>query len=216
MSEFASLATIFGASFLIALSGAMMPGPLLTATISESSRRGAHAGPVMIAGHAILEFLLVVLLISGFAAFLQKPGVFVLTAFAGSGILIYMAAGMLSSLSSLTFDQQPGATGRNNLLLSGILMSIANPYWIMWWATIGMGYILFSWKFGLIGVAFFFAGHIFADLAWYSLISAAVARGRQFLSDRVYRGFIAILAVFLILFALFFAFQGFIKVSELI
>jgi len=216
LSDFTSLLTIFGTSFLIALSGAMMPGPLLTATISESSSRGAHAGPLMIAGHAILELLLVVSLLSGFAAFLQKPGVFVLTALAGSGILIYMAAGMLSSLSSLTLAQQPGAAHRNHLLLSGILMSLANPYWIMWWATIGMGYILFSWKLGLAGVAVFFAGHILADLAWYSLISAAVAHGRQFLSDTIYRGFIAVLAVFLISFALFFAFQGFSKISELI
>ena len=55
----ASLALIFGSSFVIALSGALMPGPLLTATIAESSRRGFIAGPLLIGGHAILEMALI-------------------------------------------------------------------------------------------------------------------------------------------------------------
>jgi threonine/homoserine/homoserine lactone efflux protein len=101
-------------------------------------------------------------------------------------------------------------------MISGILMSVANPYWIIWWATIGLGYILYSWQFGLWGIVFFFAGHILADLGWYSLISAAVAGGRNFLTDRLYRGLIAFCAVFLILFACYFAYAGFDKLNSMI
>lgn len=193
----------------------MMPGPLLTATISESSQRGFIAGPLMIAGHAILELILVTGLLLGLASFLQLPEVFIATALIGSAILLWMSYGMLSSLSSLSLVQNWDTVRRKHLVLSGILMSLANPYWIIWWATIGLGYILFSWRFGTIGVAFFFAGHILADFVWYSFISAAVSGGRQFLTDKIYRMLIAALGLFLIIFAVCFAYKGIIKLSEI-
>lgn len=205
--------TIFVSSFIIALSGAMMPGPLLTATISESSRRGFIMGPLLIVGHGILELALVLALLLGLAPFLQQPAVFVATALAGAAILLWMAFGMFRSLPSLRLSWEGEHKRQNHPVVSGILMSVANPYWIIWWATIGLGYILYSWRFGLWGVAFFFAGHILADLVWYSAVAAAVSRGRRFLTDRLYRGLIAGCAVFLVLFAGYFAYAGFQKWS---
>jgi threonine/homoserine/homoserine lactone efflux protein len=78
----------------------------------------------------------------------------------------------------------------------------------VWWFTIGLGYVMFSYKFGLLGVGLFFIGHILADFAWYSLVSGAVSQGRQFLSDRLYRGFLAACGVFLFVFGAFFGVQG--------
>ncbi len=103
-----TLFTIFASSFVIALSGALMPGPLLTATISESSRR-VSAGPLMIAGHAILELALVVALFLGLAPFFQMPAVFAVSALAGAVILIWMAAGMLRSLPTLRLSWKAGS-----------------------------------------------------------------------------------------------------------
>ncbi|MCE5212483.1 MAG: LysE family translocator [Deltaproteobacteria bacterium] len=211
-----TLLTIFVSSFVIALSGALMPGPLLTVTISESSRRGFAAGPLLIAGHAILELALVVALLLGLAPFFQMPVIFVATAITGAFILLWMAFNMFRSLPTLSLSWEENKKSENHPIVSGILMSVANPYWIIWWATIGLGYILYSWRFGLWGVAFFFTGHILADLIWYSMISAAVARGRSFLNDRLYRGLIAVCAVFLVLFACYFAYAGFDKLNTLI
>jgi threonine/homoserine/homoserine lactone efflux protein len=209
---FTVLAAIFFSSFVIALSGAMMPGPLLTATISESSRRGFITGPLLIAGHGILEMGLVFSLLVGLAPFLQQKAIFIATAFGGSAILLWMAFGMFRSLPSLRLSwDEGGAEKSKGLVFSGILLSLANPYWIIWWATIGLGYILYSWQFGLWGVAFFFAGHILADLAWYAAVAAAVTRGRHFLTDRLYRGLITGCAAFLVFFACYFAYAGFQK-----
>lgn len=206
-----TLPTIFASSFIIALSGAMMPGPLLTATISESSQRGFIMGPLLIVGHGILELALVIALLLGLAPFLQHPAVFVTTALGGAVILIWMAFGMFRSLPTLRLQWDNKHPSRNHPFVSGLLMSVANPYWTIWWATIGLGYILYSWRFGLWGVAFFFAGHILADLVWYSIVAAAVAGGRRFLTDRIYRGLVACCAVFLVLFAGYFAYAGFQK-----
>jgi len=203
-----TLITIFLSSFVIALSGALMPGPLLTITISESSRGGFLTGPLLISGHAILELALITALLLGLAPFFQHPAVFVTTALAGAFILLWMAFGMFRSLPSLHLSLEADHIKRKHPVISGILMSIANPYWIIWWATIGLGYILYSWQFGFIGIVFFFAGHILADLSWYSLVSAAVAKGRNILTDRLYRGLIAICAIFLLLFSGYFAYAG--------
>lgn len=211
-----TLLTIFVSSFIIALSGALMPGPLLTVTISESSQRGFIAGPLLIAGHAILELLLVAALLMGLAPFFQMPVVFVVSAIAGALILFWMAFGMFRSLPFLHLSLEVNNTRRNHPMINGILMSIANPYWIIWWATIGLGYILYSWQFGFWGIAFFFTGHILADLGWYSLVSAAVAGGKSFLTDRLYRGLIMICAVFLVVFAGYFAYAGITKLSTII
>lgn len=207
-----SFLTIFTSSFVIALSGALMPGPLLTATISESSRHGSKAGPLLILGHGILELALVVALLLGLAPFLQKEGVFVFVALIGSGILLWMAASMIKSLPLLTMKWDGKQHKRQHLVLSGILMSLANPYWTIWWASIGLGYIVYSMKFGYPGVFFFFLGHIAADLAWYAFISTVVGRGRHLFSDRLYRGVVGGCACILVVFAGYFAWSGLEKI----
>lgn len=199
-----TLATVFGFSFAIALSGAMMPGPVLTVTVSESSRRGPWAGPLIILGHGILELLLVVLLFAGLAPLLQNRWVFLCIAAAGAVVLVWMAVGMFRSLPNLSMSWSADEVKRGRLVVAGILLSLANPYWAIWWATIGLGYVLNSRQYGLLGIAAFFTGHILADLAWYSAVSLGVAKGRRFLSDRVYRGIIGTCAVFLVGFAAYF------------
>lgn len=203
-----AMLTIFASSFVIALSGAMMPGPLLTATIAGSSRRGFATGPLLIAGHAVLELVLVIILLAGLAPFFRLPAVFIVTALAGAVILLCMGIGMFRTLPSITLSFDSNARQINNPLLNGIVMSLSNPYWIIWWASIGIGYIVYSQKFGFLGIVFFFTGHILADLAWYSFVSAAVAGGRRFFTDRIYRGVIAVCAAFLLVFAVYFAWAG--------
>jgi threonine/homoserine/homoserine lactone efflux protein len=200
--------TLFATSFIVALSGAIMPGPLLTVTITESSRRGMMTGPLLIAGHAILELALVVALLMGLAPLLKMEPVFIVIALAGSAVLLWMGVGMLKSLPTVTLDTNGSSVGGKNLILSGILMSLVNPYWSIWWATIGLGYILHSMDAGAMGVVAFFSGHILGDLFWYAAVSAAIWKGRRLLSDRGYRILIGTCAVFLIVFSCLFAWSG--------
>ena len=207
-----SFLTLFFTSFVVAFSGAMMPGPLMTATISESAIRGPWVGPKMIAGHALLEILLLITLFFGLEPVFKNEWFFVIVSLAGGGIMIWMATGMFRSIPELEIKTGTSSAKRNNLYLSGILMSLANPYWIIWWATIGLGYVMISKTQGVAGVIFFFLGHIFGDLVWYSAISFAVGKGRRFFSNRIYQILVGVCAVFLFGFAAWLVITGIGKV----
>jgi threonine/homoserine/homoserine lactone efflux protein len=91
--------TIFATSFVIAFSGAMMPGPFMTMTIGESAKNGPWVGPKMIVGHAILEMALLLALFFGLAPLFKKELFFIIIAIAGGAIMIWMAQSLFRSLS---------------------------------------------------------------------------------------------------------------------
>lgn len=206
-----TLWTLFLTSFIIALSGALMPGPLLTAAISESIKRGFRAGPMLILGHGILEMTLVIVLMIGLAPVLQMDAVFIGISFVGGLILLWMAWGMLRSLPKIKLDLSVKDSGHDRLISTGILMSLANPYWTIWWVTIGLAYILRAREYGLWGVLIFYAGHILADLIWYAAVAYMVDKGKRFMSDLAYRIIVGICAAVLIFFSIFFVWSGFQK-----
>jgi threonine/homoserine/homoserine lactone efflux protein len=200
------LLTLFFTSFCIAFSGALMPGPLLTVTISETAWRGLLVGPLLIIGHSILELILVVILLLGLAPLITNDLVITVVGVFGGVIMLWMAVSMFRSLPSLTIKWNAQEKARGNLIVTGALMSLANPYWTIWWATIGLGYILHSKESGFVGVCFFFVGHILADFVWYTLISVSIGKGRHLLNDVVYRIIIGICAGMLVFFAFFLSF----------
>ncbi|PLX81259.1 MAG: lysine transporter LysE [Desulfuromonas sp.] len=208
-----NLLAIAGTSFLLGFSGAMMPGPLLTLTIAETVRRGAIAGPLLIFGHALLEGVLVVALFFGLARWVENPGVFLTIALLGGGMLVWMGVGMLRQLPSLRLQLSGGEKTRLHPVPAGALVSMANPYFTLWWATVGLGYLLVAREAGAAGVLVFYLAHIAADLVWYSFVSGTVNVGRRFISDRVYRGMVAVCAVFLVGFGCYFGYCGLTQVN---
>ena len=85
----------------------MMPGTLLTVAISESSKRGVLAGPLLILGHGILEVVLLAALFMGMAPLFKEEWFFIFISIAGGSILLWMAAGMFRSLPFLTLSLEP-------------------------------------------------------------------------------------------------------------
>ena len=119
---------------------------------------------------------------------------------------------MFKSLPTLTVSYTVGAEPTGNLLVKGAVMSLANPYWIIWWATIGIGYIVLSQEFGILGVVLFYLGHIIGDLCWYTAISFAIGKGKRLFTDRVYRILIAVCGTFLVGFSIYLVVSGFQKI----
>jgi len=197
-----NITALFATAFLVGLSGAMMPGPLLTVTIAESAHRGFKAGPLIVLGHALLELALIIALLAGLSFYLKKPMVTNVISLVGGGFLIFIGLNMIRDVikGRVSLEQNKNNTGKGMTMhpvVAGILVSLSNPFWIVWWATIGLTYLTLALKSGTAGIASFFTGHIMADLLWYSLIAAAVAGGRRFLKQQVYQVVIILCGVFL-------------------
>ena len=163
---------------------------------------------MMILGHGILELGVILVLLSGFAPLLLRDDVFVTVSLVGGTVLLWMALSMLRGISRLSLDSEKGGGKQRNLIISGIALSAFNPYFFLWWASIGLGYIVYSTEFGILGVALFFLGHILADLGWYTFVSYGVAKGKDFLGDNGYRRLIGGCAVLLVVFSGYFFYSG--------
>jgi len=203
-----NLIVIASTSFVLGFSGAMMPGPLLTVTIAETVRRGAMAGPLLILGHALLEALVVLLVFFGAAEVIRHPLVFSSVAILGGAMMLWMGYGMLSSLPTLRLELEAEKGAGLHPVVAGAVISLANPYFIIWWATIGLSYLVVAHAAGLTGVLVFYVFHILSDLVWYGFVSGTVAYGKRFLTDRGYRLMVGICAVLIVGFGLYFGWQG--------
>jgi len=197
------ITTLFITAFLVGLSGAMMPGPLLTVTIAESAQRGFKAGPLIVLGHAILELALIIALLAGLSLYLQKPVVTTVISIIGGAFLLFMGFNMIKDVlqGRVALENSENDAGKvinMHPVVAGILVSVSNPFWSIWWATIGLTYLTMALKSGAVGITSFFSGHIMADLLWYSLIAAAIAGGRRFLKQQVYQTIIMLCGLFLI------------------
>lgn len=214
------LLQIFGQAFLVGLSGAMAPGPLLTYNIQLTCKKGFWTGPKLVLGHAILEAILVLGLIWGLGRFIQLPAIRIGLGLLGGMVLLWMGydltfkesrkGSIASSLEVAAATETNPVAGMTNLnpVLAGIVISISNPYWLMWWVMVGLAMITQALNFGWVGVGCFYLGHISSDLGWYSLISGALAKGRRFLTDRVYRWLLFVCGLFLIFLALLFIYDA--------
>ena len=116
-------------------------------------------------------------------------------------MLVVMGILLLRGAPKARLDAPAESAGKGvNLIVTGMVGSITNPYWVIWWATIGLGYLVSSLRFGMAGVIVFFFGHISADLAWYSLVSYTVSRGKKIMGEKGYRAVLLLCGIFLVLF----------------
>lgn len=198
---------IFSGAFLIAFSGALIPGPMLSLTAARSLREGFIAGPMITAGHAAAELILIVLILLGFGRVLASDE---------AAKWIYTIGGLLLIISSVSMLKyrlhSPGLYVANDKksgsFIGGILISVSNPTWSIWWASIGIVYLTRSLRLGIIGVAVFFTGHILADLLWYSFVSYMVSRGKNRINPLVYKRILCVCAAFMGGFGVWFLLSG--------
>jgi threonine/homoserine/homoserine lactone efflux protein len=166
---------------MISLSGVLSPGPM-TAAVIQHGGRSRLTGVYVSLGHGVVEVPLIILLALGAGSLFETPGVRIFVGLAGGAYLLHMGKGLLRP-----GDLSPEGQAGSSSLMAGIALSIGNPYFLLWWATVGLGLVLSAVKFGALGLVLFIAIHWLCDLIWYTLLSSLSYRGVKTFGSGLYR-----------------------------
>ena len=166
---------------VISFSGVMMPGPMFAVTLAKSYK-SPWAGTWIALGHAVIEVPLILLIYFGFAQFFQNSIVQLVLSILGGGMIIWLGIAMFRARAEIV---QGDKDLPYSAFVAGIFTSGFNPFFLLWWATIGSMLIMRFLDFGTMGLIVFIVVHWLCDLVWLSFVSALVYRtqslwGRKF------------------------------------
>ena len=194
---------------VISASGVLSPGPLFTANIFYGLKGGAKAGLKMAYGHTLVEFPLVILLGLGAFSLEAIPEFRTYIAIIGALGLFIFAGIQLKQIFKNNLEPINGP--KHGPFLAGILLSALNPFFIVWWLTIGFKLIsdaLIFWSFW--GILIMFLLHIWMDYVWLSSTALVSSRISKILSNRNFKVLVVGLSVVLVYFGITFLIDAFV------
>lgn len=190
---------------LVTASGALSPGPLTLSAVALGMRRGWRAGFLEAAGHAAFEFPLVIALALG-AAELSKSGTALgVVGLAGSAALLVFSALLAREALRSGANWQRALEPSGAPILVGLTLTVLNPHFLVWWATVGLKLVVdVMLAGGLCLVALMYPAHVWLDFAWLSLVAHLSSKGRA-LGPRAQRALALSLSAVMALYAALFA-----------
>lgn len=195
---------ILASVIVISFSGVMMPGPMTAVTLAKSYK-SPWAGVWISLGHAVIEVPLILLIYFGFAQFFQSSIVRLALSVAGSGMVIWLGVSMFRARTEVA---RKGKDLPYNAFVAGILASGFNPFFLIWWATIGGMLIMRILEFGTIGLVIFIIVHWLCDLVWLSLLSNVIYRTHTFWRPKVQEWLFIACSLLLVGFGIWFLISG--------
>lgn len=200
-----ALAGIAVTAFLVAFSGAMVPGPLTLLTVERGARQGWAAGFWVTLGHALAEGVLVGAVLGGVGPLLVRPVVAATASGLGAVALVFMGAAMVRNPGPAPAVAVDGGVCRRQrsspaaTVAAGLAATVANPYWVVWWASVGLAYLVTARSLGAAGLAAFLGGHLGADLVVGVAVASLAAAGGGRVGEQWYPRAVRVLGVFLLL-----------------
>lgn len=198
-----ALVVVFLFSFWVGFGAVVSPGPVSTAIVSQAPRHGWIVGPLVALGHSILELVIVVMIAIGLTSGMASARIQAGIGLVGGVLLLWMGWGMVNdvrqgktTLSNMTVDIQEMT--KKEMVTLGMVTTISNPFWYTWWVTVAADYLADMQALGSASVVVFYLGHISADFAWDTTLSAVVGGGKTWITDKIYRGIILVSGVFLL------------------
>jgi threonine/homoserine/homoserine lactone efflux protein len=194
----------------ISLSGVLAPGPVTAATLAAGTRV-RHAGALVALGHAVVEFPLLMVIVAGAGRLFKIEAVQVTVGLAGGVFLLAMGVQLLAAARAVTNDTE--VADERHPFLTGILLTGANPYFLIWWATVGLALAMEAAELGVFAFALFAVVHWLCDLVWLEALSLASHKGTELLGNRVQKIVLATCGIMLLGFGCKFVFDVGIRLS---
>jgi threonine/homoserine/homoserine lactone efflux protein len=200
------LLTVLLAVAVTSLSGVMLPGPLFAVTVAKSYR-SPWAGAKMSIGHAIIEVPLILLLYFGITQFLESATANLVLSLLGGSMVIWLSVSMFRARTGVVHGGRDLPYGA---ISAGALMSGLNPFFLLWWATVGLKLItdVRVLGYGGVGLASFIAVHWLCDLLWLSFVSALIYRTHGLWGKRFQEGLFIACGLLLLAFGGWFIVSG--------
>ena len=156
----------------------------------------------MALGHGAVEFPLMLFIMAGMGTLLAAAHVRVGIGLAGGAFLIFMGVQMLRGLRR---NSAPASQyGSKNPIWTGIILSVSNPYFLLWWATVGLALTSRALELGVLAFGLFAIAHWLCDLIWLEVLSMASFKGSKLLGGRNQRIVLIVCALALLLFGAMF------------
>ena len=203
---------------LVSTSGVLSPGPLFFINILYGSKYGSFIGLKIASGHAIVEFPLIIALSYGLYSFSYtlhlSDVIFKFIGLTGGiFLLLFSILQIIYILKDKSTNSQAVTNPRFNIknpILVGIIFTILNPFFLVWWLTIGSKLISDSViNFGVVeGIAIIFLSHIWMDYFWLWFTSFMINKGKSIIKGKVYRIFVFALSVILGIYGFYLLFMS--------
>ena len=221
-----------GEVIVLSTSGVLSPGPLFLANLIYGSNQGYYAGIKIANGHMTAELLLIILLSSslfGFSFFTAGPGALrIVGMIGGIAIMLFAIAQILNIIKKVGYAAD--VINKNNIqdieykssyfslldkisrkvnlgpLIVGVVFTAMNPFFVIWWLTVGIKLISDSiYLFGIVeGVFLLFLFHIWMDYAWLAVTAYLISKGWSIVKMRSYRLFVICINIILISYGFYF------------
>jgi threonine/homoserine/homoserine lactone efflux protein len=194
------LLAFLGFVLMVSLSGVMMPGPVTAATIVKGCK-DKFAGVWIALAHGVVEFPLIAMIYLGLGRLFEDVAVMALIGLVGGAMLIFMGAGLVRHRAA-----EPGK-GRylpHHPFVVGLITSLSNPYFFLWWATVGLLLVSTATTFGAWAVALFAVAHWSCDLVWDASIAFMTFKSGRFWTAKAQEAVLGVCGIVLICFGIYF------------
>jgi len=188
-----SLPALVWAAFMVSLATVAVPGPitLVASRLALSHRLSAAA--FFLLGVTLLDVALFVALAAGAAPVLRKVGALPWVELAGGVALLWAGVAALRepappepspAVPAPAAAPAPEPRSAVASLLLGVLTSLGNPHYWIWWVTAGLGFVEAAKTHGRGGLLWMLGALVAGVVAWYVPLLWACHHGRRLLGAR--------------------------------